>query len=1486
MKAIEDNDRKEVATQLAPRLFHKQVAIDTKDADGNTPLCKACMGAKDDIVRLLLFPPGNKWKKADVNMRNTNGDTPLTLLLKSVERHTSTLSDYYEHVAKCFAALMEASASIDMTDKNGKTPLMLSVHCLGKGYGDEKTSISYICHTLLELTTSINAVTTANTTFLSFLSAVPSLGDEEYMPLLRRLHEKGEVLVTNKHTNTLQTPLHIATSYQKEKLIEFLITKGADVNALDYLNNTPLMYIDTTPTSDALVTRLCNTLIDLGASVRTINKEGIDFIYKVCNFTRNTRSGYTIVLALLTRSDNGTLAASTAFTASTASTAEKEVIDVNYTYPEGTLLMSACSKPELPKGLELFNELLKRHADINAKNRLGETALIKIIQSMARLQSTGEPAATCLHTLLEMKADITGALQAAATDHFRNFPLIDVLLDMGADPNIKVRLPHDTSSFLQYMIDSTRHTFYLKPFSDLELKALMNTILFKTIPKITDINSKDHIYSGGSPLIYACIDKNTELVQAFLDKGIDLNTISLFRSSSLPEIPYQTPLMLACGDYQNEGIVKLLLEKGADPNFGPTYGNGDSRALWALYYTKPFNMAILQLLVQHNVNINTINSYGLPFIHALCIPRRGLTSDMLLSIIQYLVEHSNVDINITNKNKYNLFHTVLIDTPDIPLLRLLFKYINKDYTINTLLQSKPVIFIVLQEAPALLVECIQELKNVNITYNSSTLLDTCIYKNLPDAVLALLKKNATMSSSTIEYTITKMNPIPLELLHKIPDIHIELSSSKSILAEIITRSPVLDNYMDAITTVLQLGFDVNKKDSSGKTALMYSVNISNLPITITLLEHSSSITAFDNNKNTILYYLFTAKQSNDMLEVCNVLLQEIFKLNDEELFIFLISAHLNKTLGTYFNINGREYLVTPIKKFISSESLRRRFTKDQLVQICVRANHYELLSELLNSEPRPFIDYIVYTYKDRSLQNPLLLSALLNFKEVLQVLVEKTIHINVCSDGNYTALMLAIRNTNMSSIKILIDAGADLRIKTDDGHTALTIALDTENQAIIHYIKKAYEKYVTGERLWSGMSLGDIQVYTNILEASATVEPIGIDKQLLGTHTLINASYCPTCLGTIDHKDQCLHLQMVCPDSTDNYSLNLFNKYKKPGKRPTDTIHWCHLCNHVLQSDAASHYHVDPVRAADPWPPGHQPRRDLLHYEADGSIPYADIACLRAGGNGIYEKVLRYKGLLDAFIEFQDPKYINNPSYTYTNIWTAITERAWDTVIPTDLTVLSKEAIPYIKARSFYPAGHLEKIFPLKNPDVFIPVQLAPMPQVRNKAARNDILKNNLVTQILVQTKPPTYDNSTIGGDEYTSYISLHHRAGRYSDPTISYNYTNPARIKHHTHEANELIGDTVFVDYDPTGKLDPTCLFVSLMDIEDKLFGECPFKQNGCSAIIHPDDMLPIVAAGILKPVDYIIYRTRFDEYYSKKVFAGGAKRRLHMTHNRKKKA
>jgi ankyrin repeat protein len=924
IKAIEDNNIREVITQLSPRLFHKQVAIDTKDADGNTPLSRACMGAKHEIIRLLLSPTANKWKKADVNSKNNKGETPLILLLRSVElyadRNRSTVSNYYEYVAKSFTSLMEASAAIDIADIYGITPLMLSVYCLGKGYGEDQNSISYICHTLLELTKNINAVTTSNTTFVSFLSAVPNLRDEEYTPVLKRLDEKGEILVTNTHGVKLQTPLHIAIGNHAEKLVDFLIRKGADINALDYLENTPLMYIDANSTSDGILMRLITRLIDAGASVRTINKEGIDFIYSVCNFMKNAASAYSIVLELLKRSDDGTLAPA----ASAPASAVKEVIDVNYIYPNGTVLMSLCSRIELPKGLELFNELLKRSADINARNTLGETPLIKVIQSMARLQSTGDPAATCVNTLLGMKADITGALQAAATYNFRNFPLIKVLLDIGADPNIMVTMyySYDTTSFLQLMITSINEKFDLPSFTKDELKSLIITIILTTIPKITDINSKDHIYSGGSPLIYACMAKNKDIVAELLDKGIDMKYISYMRSSNLPEILYQTPLMLACGDYQHEGIVKLLLEKGADPNFGPRHGNGDSRALWALYYTIPFNFPILQLLVEHKVNINLINIYGLPFIHALCIPRRGLSSDILVSIFQYLLENSNIDINLTNKNKYNLFHTVLIENLHIPLLILLFKYINKEYTVNTLLQSKSVIFIVLEKAPALLVECIQELKNVNITYNNYTLLDTCIFNNLPEPVLALLKKNAKMSSSTTEYAITKMNPIPLELLHKIPDIHIELSSSKSILAEIITRSPVLDNYMDAITTVLQLGFDVNKKDSYGKTALMYSVYISNLPITIKLLEHSSSITVFDNNKNNILYYLFTAKQSDNNVEICNVLLQELFKLDDEELFIFLITAHSNRTIGYYFNTNSKEYLVTSIKKFISEKKMK------------------------------------------------------------------------------------------------------------------------------------------------------------------------------------------------------------------------------------------------------------------------------------------------------------------------------------------------------------------------------------------------------------------------------------------------------------------------------------------------------------------------------------------------------------------------------------
>lgn len=65
--------------------------------------------------------------------------------------------------------------------------------------------------------------------------------DKNEFEMTQLLVERGANV--NQHNNIDgSTPLHWACLYSKEKLIKCLIDNGADINALDWKNRTPLMY--------------------------------------------------------------------------------------------------------------------------------------------------------------------------------------------------------------------------------------------------------------------------------------------------------------------------------------------------------------------------------------------------------------------------------------------------------------------------------------------------------------------------------------------------------------------------------------------------------------------------------------------------------------------------------------------------------------------------------------------------------------------------------------------------------------------------------------------------------------------------------------------------------------------------------------------------------------------------------------------------------------------------------------------------------------------------------------------------------------------------------------------------------------------------------------------------------------------------------------------------------------------------------------------
>lgn len=98
-----------------------------------------------------------------------------------------------------------------------------------------------------------------------------------------------------------------------------------------------------------------------------------------------------------------------------------------------------------------------------------------------------------------------------------------------------------------------------------------------------------------TPLMLACINKNTELAKLLVEKGADVN------SSDINKI---TPLSYAALHGKPE-LVSLLIEKGADVNNIDLHGNTP------LYYAAAKGkLKVAKLLIEKGANVNIENTYG------------------------------------------------------------------------------------------------------------------------------------------------------------------------------------------------------------------------------------------------------------------------------------------------------------------------------------------------------------------------------------------------------------------------------------------------------------------------------------------------------------------------------------------------------------------------------------------------------------------------------------------------------------------------------------------------------------------------------------------------------------------------------------------------------------------------------------------------------------------------------------------------------------
>jgi ankyrin repeat protein len=169
-----------------------------------TPLIYACDGNRADVVELLIA------RGAKVNRRDDNGDTPL-------------VSAIYNNNIMITKMLLQAGAKVNFRNYRGKTPLM--------------TAIAMKSPELVDILIKARAAIQLERYEETALHEVARFGQIEAGEKLLKL---GADLEAQDYSEQA-TPLMYAVEVKRPEMVKFLVSKGANVNAVSYSGRSVLM---------------------------------------------------------------------------------------------------------------------------------------------------------------------------------------------------------------------------------------------------------------------------------------------------------------------------------------------------------------------------------------------------------------------------------------------------------------------------------------------------------------------------------------------------------------------------------------------------------------------------------------------------------------------------------------------------------------------------------------------------------------------------------------------------------------------------------------------------------------------------------------------------------------------------------------------------------------------------------------------------------------------------------------------------------------------------------------------------------------------------------------------------------------------------------------------------------------------------------------------------------------------------------------------
>ncbi|PWU11975.1 MAG: hypothetical protein C5B47_00055 [Verrucomicrobia bacterium] len=453
--------------------------------------------------------------------------------------------------------------------------------------------------------------------------------------------------------DALQTPLHLAVIHGRPRLVEFLLAKGANVNAKDNSNRSILKSASWYSEDDDILRMV---LREKNLNIEELEQPTASSIFLRLLLVASQAGNLELVEYIvasnrvdLTRPP-GTLSIFNATEAGHVDIVRflKTKVRINTRSDDDTTLLHAAVKSPSQEMVQLIlNEYVESDSiAIDFKNKRGETALLFAAKNKNLL---------AVELLIRAKANISERDKDGNTiwhHAAKSVPMINLLMRF---PQLK------DAALIQ---DKNRNSeTLLYPMIENGVPAAHANWFFE---QGIDLNAQDS--RQRTVLHWAIILKRMDWIDALLNQeGVDVNVQDLDGNTYL-HFAVQNRL---------DSLIQSLLAHGADPDIRNKSKKtpGDLNEQYAMLlnrstgYERLYHSAIwgrlptIQFLVSHGFDINKVDAVGYTALHYAIDSRRE-------AVVRFLLDQESIDVNVQDKSGNTCLHLAVWGKLDsvIPLL--------------------------------------------------------------------------------------------------------------------------------------------------------------------------------------------------------------------------------------------------------------------------------------------------------------------------------------------------------------------------------------------------------------------------------------------------------------------------------------------------------------------------------------------------------------------------------------------------------------------------------------------------------------------------------------------------------------------------------------------------------------------------------------------------------------------------------------------------